>query len=154
GLVANDLDAAKKKRDIQVAWFFGCENPLGDIYAGCFPELAKTFGHAHDGGAPSLANLPGFGPEYSVKLSSDIISPRPPPVDHSPPYGLAYVFFFVCAGHLDKAPAGQEFPIGCFSRSGDQLGPDDFVAGYTAIYAYDDIVNKNPVVKGFTIDDV
>src|ERR1041385_6173867 len=89
-----DTDAgAKSKRPINVTWLAGCENPLGDVYALCYPQLAEAFSHGASSGT-------GQGPEFSFSLSSDIISRRPPPTDHTPPHGLAYVFFFVCAGTL------------------------------------------------------
>lgn len=160
-----DTDAGPKpKRDIQIAWMAGCENPLGDLYAGCFLQIAQAFkgGVSLDGGprsgdAGASSKGPkltlGAGPEFSFTLSPRIISNRPRPVDRSPPYGLAYVFFFICAGKLDLAPAGQDFPIACYStKTGEQLGAHDFVAGYTAVYAYDGFHNENPVVEGFQVD--
>jgi hypothetical protein len=61
------------------------------------------------------------------------------------------VFFFACAGErfvLDPS-AESLFPIICEDADGNALGPDDYVAGYTSIYSYEDIGNSNPVVTGF-----
>jgi hypothetical protein len=94
----------------------------------------------------------GVGLEYSLQLSDKIISDHAPPPDTSPHYGLEYVFFLVCAGTLGPAPSGQQFPVACYSKSGKQLGAEDFVVGYTAVYAYDTITNANPLVTGFSVD--
>ncbi len=124
-------------RPVQVAWYSGCFNPPGDLYYGCFESLA---------GGGSV----GLGEQHTVSLPSDIITSRPPPRDPDMvPYGLSYAFFAVCAGQLGPAPAGQGFPVGCFDDQGKQLGADDFVAGYTGIYAYDAFENQNPVITGF-----
>lgn len=155
-------DAAPKKRDVLITWISGCENPNGDSYLGCVPELAKTAAaitKAEPGTDPCIIDgrrVCGIGPEYSFQLSDKIVSGHPPPPDKSTRYGLEYVFFIVCAGTLGPAPSGQQFPIACYSKSGKQLGADDFVVGYTAVYAYNasDLINNpntNPKVTGFSM---
>jgi hypothetical protein len=165
-------DAAPPRRDVEIMWISACENPAGDTYLNCLPKMAKTFSDLQKGlgsgdagislgscrfqGAPVPIGSPGLldcGAEYSFKLHPDIIAKHAPPTDNSPRYGLAYVFFLVCAGEIGVAPAGQQFPLACYSKSGKQLGADDFVVGYTAIYAYDTITNANPFVKGFSFGD-
>jgi hypothetical protein len=83
---------------------------------------------------------------------------RPPTSDETQPrarYGLAYVFFAVCAGKLEFAigPSERDFPFACRDESGNRLGPDAFVAGYTAVYAYATITNANPPVLGAFFKD-
>ncbi|MBX3182421.1 MAG: hypothetical protein KIT72_08770 [Polyangiaceae bacterium] len=125
-------------RPVQVAWYSGCFNPPGDLYYGCFEALSGGGGNV------------GLGEQHTVSIPSDIISSRPPPRDPElVPYGLSYVFFAVCAGQLGPAPAEQGFPVACFDDQGKQLGADDFVAGYSGIYAYDTFENQNPVITGF-----
>jgi hypothetical protein len=38
-------------------------------------------------------------------------------------------------------------PIGCFDSHHNQLGPDDWVFGFTRVYAYDKLQNQNPVIS-------
>jgi hypothetical protein len=66
-------------------------------------------------------------------------------------YGLVYVLFTACAGHLEPVDPGSPggLQIGCFDDMRQRLGPDDFVPGYTALYAYRDLRNANPVVDDF-----
>ncbi len=136
-------------RPIQVAWFSGCFDPPGDLYSGCFELLANEYG----GSLPPDAQV-GSGERFTFTMPDDIISSRPPPLDQrQPPYGLAYVFFAACAGTLDAAPANESgFPLACYGPDGKPLGADDFVAGFSAIYAYDGYVNENPIVTGFQVE--
>lgn len=43
------------------------------------------------------------------------------------------------------------FPLGCYSSTEQLLGPDHFVAGYSTLYAYTEIDNQNPVVRGLRV---
>jgi hypothetical protein len=43
------------------------------------------------------------------------------------------------------------FPLACYGDSQDLLGPDQFVAGYTTLYAYADVENDNPIVLGLQV---
>jgi hypothetical protein len=129
-------------REVQVAWSPPCFNPDGDLYYGCFSD-PDAFG--------GMVVADPTNPEQtSVEIIKDIIRPR---VDGSnnAPYGITYVFFAVCAGRLTLLPNTREnaFPIGCEDAAGDLLGPNDFVAGYTSIYSFENFSNNNPVIKGF-----
>ena len=144
----------KAPRNVQVAWITGCFNPPGDSFFGC----GEVFGASAEGssGGGGLGLPPGvsvgFGDTFSFQMPSDVISSRPPPTDPNVPrYGLAFVFFATCAGTLGEAPPGQlTFPLACYDAQGEPLGPDDFVAGYSSVYAYDSLRNANPVVTGFS----
>jgi hypothetical protein len=136
-------------RPLSRFWLGGCENPPGDLYAGCFQQFAES---------TDLGGLQiGAGPQFQLRLSSDILSRRPPPANPStPPYGLAYVFFAICAGEIRPLPPGRdpEFPLGCFAADGTRLGQDDFVVGYSAVYVYETLTNRNPRMLGFEVDGV
>lgn len=142
------------QRPIDVTWFGGCKNPAGDLYYGCYPQLAQLFA-----GQPSgdLLQLVGSGNRFEVTIPDDIIASRPPPIDGSPAYGLTYVFFAACSGELGPAPSGAQggeaaLPMACYGPNGEALGSDEFVPGYTSIYAYDELRNENPVVQDFLFD--
>lgn len=135
-------------RGVKVTWFGGCENPLGDLYAGCFATLTGS------GPAPTV----GEGLEFSLPISSDIISRRPrPTASGQPPYGISFVFFAACAGTITIVPPPdpdriETLPIQCLSAAGQPLGAEDFVLGYTQVQVYDTFTNANPIVTGLEID--
>lgn len=132
-------------RKVAVAWSLPCINPPGDLYYACFskPESFRGMGK-QDTDTPELT---------SFEVPLDIISSRPPPADGSknPAYGIAYVFFTLCAGELTLLPGSSEntLPIGCKDENGTLLGADDFVVGYTSVYSFAGFSNHNPVIKGF-----
>jgi hypothetical protein len=127
-------------RPVEIAWVGGCHNPLGDLYQGCFAT-------------PDAMLEPGTGDTFTLSIPDDIITSRPPPPDpQQPPYGLSYVFFAACAGSFDRASGGGGFSLICRDSAGNELGSDDFVAGYTAIYTYDSYRNGNPIVRGLSLD--
>lgn len=142
-------------RNVQILWLAGCYNPPGDAYYGCYSQLAQVL-QSFDPSSPNLEYV-GFGPTFTTRIPEDIVSRRERP-KVGPYYGIAYVFFAVCAGTIQPiAPTGGgaagSFPLGCFDEAGRQLGAESFVPGYTQVYAFDDErLNQNPEVKGFTID--
>jgi hypothetical protein len=90
------------------------------------------------------------GRHYS--LSADIIHPRM----GRDPYGLAYVLFAACPGHLGIVPnaGANTLPFGCFDDvDNHQYGTSDFVLGYTSMYAYENRVNMNPIVNSFLFEN-
>src|SRR5258706_6743534 len=92
-----------------------------------------------------------------MKLPGDIVSRRPRPTEGAY-YGIAYVFFAVCAGTLTPIPPedgglAPAFPLGCIGADGKRLGADGFVPGYTQVYVFDDgRTNENPKPNGLTLD--
>lgn len=138
-------DAAGRK--IERAFLSGCFNPLGDLYAGCFASFDPS----------TIEMQTGDSDEFTFTIPEDIITSRPPPPDpRQPPYGLAYLFFAVCAGTLEavEPTADAGFPLRCVDDEGTPLDADDFVVGYSQIYVYDEFTNENPSVTGFAFRDV
>jgi hypothetical protein len=145
---------AMLSRNVQILWLAGCYDPPGDAYYQCYSQLADVL-KSFDPASPD-PNYVGFGPTFTTKVPSDIVSRRTKP-EIGPYYGIAYVFFAVCAGTIKAIPpsgSGQagSFPLGCFDDKGNQLGAESFVPGYTQIYSFDDDrLNQNPKVKGMVI---
>lgn len=135
-------------RTIQRAFLSGCFNPIGDLYTGCFASF----------GDPSNIRFEvGENDAFTFTIPDDIITSRPPPSDPKQPrYGLAYLFFAVCAGNLVpvEPTADAGFPLRCLDEEGTPLGPEDFVAGYSQVYVFDEFTNANPIVGGFAFGEV
>lgn len=141
-------------RSLSITWVGGCFDPVGDEYYGCYESLAKV---AQDPLAAASSGLVGQGSTFQLTLPADIVSRRPAPTNGTPYYGIAYVFFAVCAGTLGPVPssgtgAAGSFPLGCFDGAGNALGAESFVPGYTQVFVFDDgRTNQNPVVNGMTL---
>lgn len=134
-------------RDVQIAWFSGCFNPPGDLFTECFEDLESI----------DVAGVEfGEGPEFSFTVPSDIITSKQDVAEGAQPFGTAFVFFAACAGRLDVAASDEEqaFPLECLAPDGSPLGADDFVAGYSQIFVFDELTNTNPIVTGFEINGV
>jgi hypothetical protein len=151
-------DPGAGSRNLQILWIGGCFDPDGDQYFACYPQLAQIFQDL-DPANPLASGFIGVGDTFTMKLPDDIVSRRPRPAE-GPYYGIAYVFFAVCAGTIAPIPpedgglAGS-FPLGCIGADGKRLGADGFVPGYTQIYVFDDgRTNENPRWKGLTLDGV
>jgi hypothetical protein len=118
----------------------------------------------------------GAGEDFTYPIPPRIIENHQATTDSKiPPYGLAFVFFTVCAGQspaLEVAPEWKNidwknadvttltnatlgFPLICKDEKGTALNADDFIAGYTEEYVYGDgSANKNPVIEdSFTFGD-
>jgi hypothetical protein len=52
-------------------------------------------------------------------------------------------------------PSGlpNSFPLGCRASSGELVGPDEYVAGYSTLYAYEELENANPKILGLELGD-
>jgi hypothetical protein len=154
-----------------------CINPPNDAYYACFRQLAAggaadggvflvsgvsgdgDAGVGADAGAGASAGLARPGLDLSELLvpgSSftfnvpDVIVPR---TGVSPSYGLVILFNFACTGTIGLVPYDptngnpQQVPFGCFDAKGNQLGPDDFVFGFTRVYVSKDSKEENPVIS-------
>jgi hypothetical protein len=144
---------------LQITWLGGCFNPPGDQYYGCYEPLGELVARVQAGDVSPTEFLlqgPNFD-TFQVTMPDDILESRAAPA-FGPKVGTAFVFFAVCAGELRPVEdAGdtdaQAFPFGCFDATGKRLGADEFVPGYTVVYAYEDgRTNANPTVNGFVFD--
>jgi hypothetical protein len=117
------------------------------------PTLSAPFDERVLGGGDFQIKV-GYGERFSFRMPSQIVSSRPrAPSDPTPEYGLAYLFVAICAGELRLDPSDAGFPLACYDGN-QRLGSRDFVAGYTAVYAYADstISNDNPSIAGLSIN--
>jgi hypothetical protein len=159
---------ADKSTPMTLYWLpFTCEDPPNDAYYGCFAQLAgRTTGKGgtgSGGGAPTLppgVDLTPFlpqGPNFELKVPADVVDAHPK-VMGSDQYGTVFAFNIACAGHLEIVPIDpsnrnpQATPIGCFDANHKQLGPDDYVIGFTEIFSFaDGRANANPVIDHATL---
>ncbi len=151
-----------RPRPLSFFWLSGCANPLGDSYAGCFQQFGEVFAAEQidlrqpedirtlvERAAEHNISV-GLGDRYAFEVSEDVLSGREA-LPGSRQYGLNYVFFAVCAGELRADSSSSGFPLGCFDDRGARLGPRDFVAGYTSVYSYETLSNRNPVIRGVQV---
>jgi hypothetical protein len=160
---------------MQIYWLpFVCEDPTNDAYYACFQQLAGGDAGAPGGdggaGAAGLAALkPGVdltpflptGPSYQFQMPSDVVTQHTDVPGEPAPYGVAILFNIACAGHLELVALDptsnnpQQVPLGCFDQSESQLGPDDWVLGFSRVYAFapDSGVppNTNPVISSMDV---
>ncbi len=136
------------------------------------PDAGQNPLMAADGGSASgLALPPGVdlspylvaGATFTMTLPPDIISSHvlseaEQESTTSEPYGLAIAFNIACAGHVELVPIDPtsdnpiQVPVGCFDENENQLGPDDYVIGFTRVYAYNTWTTTNPVIQELEFD--
>lgn len=161
---------ADRSRPMKLYWIpLACINPPRDLYYLCFAQFAGVpgaGGSAGTGAGGTSARLPlqpgaditAFlqqGPKFSFTMPADAITSKVPTPGASAPYGLAILFNVACTGRVKiEAPSDnpQDIPIGCYDDAGNKLGPDEFVIGFTRVYAYADITNSNPELIGVTFE--
>jgi hypothetical protein len=162
---------ANQTAPMTITWLpFVCENPPGDAYYACFEQAARG-GRGADAGAEAgigAAGGTGFGggllqpgvdltpflvntgPTFRFTMPADVVTAHSANAAMPVKYGLAILFNMACAGHLELVPLDpnnvQAPPFGCFDEQHNRLGANDYVFGFTRVYAYDDIQNANPVI--------
>lgn len=168
-LLAHD-GRADKTRPMRLFWIpLPCINPVRDLYYLCFAQLAGQQAQAGGGGGggggggatlplrpgTDLTELLPGGPKFSFTIPRDIIATHPPTAGAGTPYGIAIIFNIACAGRVKIEEPGnnpQSVPLGCYDDSGNKLGPDDYVIGFTRVYVYEDRTNTNPVIDEVVFD--
>jgi hypothetical protein len=147
----------------QIAWVALCENPPADLFEACFtqlPDLPQDQIEARISIPDPTSSVPND--RFRFTTSDDLISSRPPPPEaSSTAYGLSYVFFAACAGEL-AVDMGSQVPFVCYEEldgiegfgDGDtRRDSRDFVVGYSAVFAYDEFRNQNPIISGVQFGD-
>jgi hypothetical protein len=153
---------SSKPEPMTISWLkFPCVDPQDDAYYSCFQQFAGEAKDAGAGGAIPDAGggtdggLNPFvtGPTATFPVDPKAVTMHPPQPGAQVAYGLIFVFNVACAGQVKIKPLDpsntnpQAVPVGCFDAKGNQLGPDDWVLGYTRVYAYDSLTNANPVIS-------
>ncbi len=139
------------------AWDGGLDASVGaSAVSGAFADGGK--------GAASLAAIPTGvdisaylveGPRAVFQIPANIVSSHPP-AKGATSYGVAIVFNIACAGHVEllaldpNSIAPEQIPLGCFNAQHQPVSADNYVLGYTQIFAYDSLTNANPVIQTFT----
>ncbi len=152
---------SSKPEPMTISWLkIPCVDPQDDAYYSCFQQFAAeakdagALGGLLDAGAGEGGSSTPFvtGPRATFPVASDAVTMHPPQPGTKVPYGLVFLFNVACAGQVKITPLDpsnqnpQAVPVGCFDAKGNQLGADDWVLGYTRVYAYDTLTNQNPVI--------
>lgn len=141
--------------NVETFFAFWCLNPPGDAFAEC---LNTPPGRDFD--VQFTTNQNTFAleiPEDSIRPS--VLDPR------LPDSGIGFVFYGVCAGTLEGPGIGdradepfEELEVGedlipkCLDENGEELGADDFIIGYSAVFIYEELRNQNPILTGFQLE--
>lgn len=135
---------------LEIGWLAGCNNPPSRQYYACAPIFRAL---AAD--PLSAVGLVGRGTKFSVTLPDDILSAAPTLATDPLHYGVSYVFFAACGGHL-VMDGRDGFPFGCLDAAGAPAPPAHFVIGFTTVYSYEgsDNQNTNPALDGVDFDGV
>ena len=138
----------------QIVWLAGCHNPPSLGFYACYPLIHAAmaqFGKPYD----TLPVLPvpgvfGVGDEFDFQVPADILESAPSAKTDAIHYGVSYVFFAACAGELRLvAGPGNRLPLGCFDPdTGERLGAQDYVEGFTTLFSFEGNVNNNPELSG------
>jgi hypothetical protein len=146
-----DNPDAGANADIDVAWFGACDNPPHNDPSKCLSQYAGWL----DQISPVLADhsLSSTSAPFQVARTfqyhapDSVLQNQVTVGGQTIHYGNSYVYFAVCAGKLSPA-AGltDQLPVQCRDRSSNALlDQSRFVVGVTTLYAYDKILNHNPV---------
>jgi hypothetical protein len=151
--------AGRPSCNVEVAWFSGCTNPHGSDPYSCLAGYGAITSNLASPISATAADARfdgyfGFGPKFTF-LAPPTVLTQSTDVNGLPVrYGVSHVFFGVCAGSLfPRPPADRTVPLECRDpSSGQVLGQDRFVVGYTTIYSYDVVENENPVIATVEFD--
>lgn len=136
---------------MRVFWFPApCVDPVGFNYFGCFPFFEALFPVGVD-----LTPMLVEGREATVTIPQDALANVVVRPGQRERFATAYVFMVACSGHVERIPrrGGQgpnAIPVACFDDGGRELGPDEFVFGYTRVFVFEERRNAIPTLDGVT----
>lgn len=139
---------------LTVAWLGGCHNPPGDVHFGCYPLLQRIAAALPSRLPASAAEVPveqrefwGVGSRFAATIPEDVLEGRQLDTN-ALPFGVSFVFFAVCRGHLLPAPdVPNDVPLRCESDDGEPVDSEGFVSGFATLYTYAGSVNRAPVIS-------
>ena len=141
--------------NIEVAWFANCSNPENNDPLKCL----DVFDAASTQLASPLADTPAstqfaVAPEFEFTSPANVLQAAVSVSGQPVRYGVSYVYFAACAGRLYPVNGTSDrLPVECRDRTtGALLDQRRFVAGYTTIYSYDAVANKNPTLSNIRLD--
>lgn len=146
---------------LQIVWLGGCHNPPSRQYFACLPrlrELARLL-------APDMSNtdtsaLPpgifGTGTSFNFTVPDGILDEAPRIETDPVHFGVSYVFFAACRGQLRARPELLDrLPLDCIDpRTGAQVDSSGFVHGFSTLFSYEGLENRNPILSGLALDGV
>lgn len=139
---------------MRLFWFPApCVSPLGGSpELGCYPLFEALFPVGVD-----LTSSFVEASDVTIPIPADAIEKSLPRPGQSSRYAVAYVFMAACAGHLERVPRRSDLgpgamPIGCFDAKHVQLGPEEFVFGYTRVFVFEERRNAIPSLDGVVFD--
>ncbi len=146
--------------DVQIAWFADCNNPKQNDPLNCFDRYTSRSRELSSplADTPKNTQFKGFhfGPTFQFTAPDDVLTQKVRVEDQEIKYGVSYIFFAVCAGKLyPDYDAVDRLPVACRSRDSDErLDQSRFVVGFTTVYSYDLVVNRNPEIVEVSFDRV
>jgi|GEM_PF-7066709 len=156
----DSFETSSEGPGVEVLWIAGCHDPARDSPLSCLPKVARLAagalglrdGNETDVSAEEVAANTAFGTELMLQVPSDSVAGRVRGLG-SIAYGISYVFYAVCRGHLQLLPAkARQVPLECRDENGQRVPNRDFTLGYTSVYVFDSISSANPKVDGVELD--
>ena len=150
--VARDADVPE--RQVEVAWLGGCHAPPSRQFFDCYPLLTRLSALLEPRvlDTPSERFPPGVfatGDEFEFEIPRDVLE-RSPRLETDPiHFAPSYLFFAACAGQLVPRPdLTDRVPLGCVdAESGQPVGNDGFVIGFSTVFTFENASNTNPVLE-------
>jgi hypothetical protein len=147
-------EAGEPERAVEVAWFGGCHAPPSRQFFDCYPLLTQISRLLE----PRVLDTPmdrfppgifATGEQFEFEVPADVLE-RSPRIDSDPiHFAPSYLFFAACAGRLVPRPElTDRVPLSCVSPdSGEPVGKDDFVIGFSTLFSFEGASNENPVLE-------
>jgi hypothetical protein len=138
---------------MRVFWFPApCVDPPTGQYYGCYLLFDALFPVGTD-----LTSSLVEGNEVTITIPPNALEKAVQRPGQSERFATAFVFMVACAGHIERIPrkgglGPNAIPIGCFDSHGRELGPEDFVMGFTRVFVFQERRNALPNLDAVTFE--